>query len=415
MRTAPRCSFLTLLALLGVATPAAALYQDPGAPPPGFPLERWFNLDGVAIVVNSDPITQRALERYLQKRAAERKITTEAERQYLIFDAQMKQVEALLMRQAGEDLGFQKEAVEAHIASQIDDKKQEAGGIHELSQRLRQDATTQKKISEDLETELYENSFKRRVLGVGGPQERSSEDRYIRPGVLARQYRHIRRTGLDIRPLVSVGASPALYELQVLLLAPESYGSLQAAQQAAQQAHAALVAGTADWDDLIDTIGVHADRGLVGALPIEDLRFGLDPGDNSLVQFVMEGRQDVYSPVLPFPQPNTATGERRVAAFAIYRLVGRQPAKLPDFGAVGVQKILGRSLEIQADAARLDAALAELMRSAYIWYQGIEEEQAAQEAKQAELEAEVEELRQRNARLLREAREKARESSARDS
>ena len=226
----------------------------------------------------------------------------------------------------------------------------------------------------------------------------------MRPGVVARQYRHIRRTGIGIQPLSRVGASPALYELQALLLDPTVYGSMEAAGRAAQEARAALVEGVADWDKLIDTIGALPNRGLTGPQAIENLRFGLDPGDNRLVQFIMEGRQDVYSEVMPYPRVNPVTGERQVEAFAIYRLLGREPAKLPAYGAPGIQTTLRRVLEGQADDARLDSALNHLKSSAYIWYLGIEADDAARAERQAEFERKVLEDRERNAELLRQGR-----------
>jgi len=397
-----------LIALLPLLAPAAPGAQEPAGPPSKeIPIEQWVDLDGVAIVVNSDPVTLGALKRIVEKRFAERRITTREELQQVFFEAQKKEVDSLLMRQAGEDLGFPKEAVDSRISDMMDERKQKAGGIYNMTENLREDSTTREEIAKELETNLYEQSFKRRVMGYGSSAERTSEDRYVRPGVLARQYRHIRRTGLAIDPLEQVGASPAEYELQILLLSPDAYGSLKDAQAAAQRARAALLEGNADWDDLIDTIGTYSNRGLTGPHRIEDLRMSLDPGDNRLVQFIMEGKQDVYSPVMPFPEINPATGQRRVAAFAIYRLVGREPAKLPDFGASGVQNMLRRFLQNEADNARLNSALEKLKSSAYIWYEGIEEVQAARAKAEARRQLEIEKTRQHNAEILSGAREKA--------
>jgi len=394
------------LALALLLSGAAPQDTAAGPPAPGYPIDRWVPLDGVAIVVNSDPVTQRALERVLVERMAEEKVSTFEEQQMLIDQAVQDQVEALLIRQAGEDLGFAQEVVDAHISSQIEDRKEESGGIHDMANQLRQDAQTREQLSEDLERDLYEVSFKRRVMGYGGAQERSAEDRYVRPGVIGRQYRHIRRTGLAVDALFPVGATAATYELQILLLTPESYGSLEAAQRGAITAREALTRGVAEWEDLLSTIGGLPDMGRVTPLRIEDIRLNFDPGNNSLVQFVMEGRQDMLSPVLPFPRVNPVTGERRTVAYALYKLVNRQAAQIPSYRDAGVQKYLRRFLEIQADEERMDAALEVLMSSAYIWHTGSEEKQAALDARQAELEREIEEARRRNAEYLRQAKDR---------
>jgi hypothetical protein len=410
MNSAHNRSLLPLLALAGAALPAPAQEQAGPPAPNGVPIDQWLPMDGVAVVVNSDPITERGLQRRVNQRMSEVKISTIEEYRSLQLRTVLDQVDTLLMRQAGEDLGFPKEAVEAHIQDQIHERKEEVGGIHDLSQTLRADDQTQEALSESLETELYEVSFKRRILGYASPEERTAEDRFVRPGMLARQYRHIQRTGMGIGPLLTrAGASPALYELQILLFDPSQYGSMEAARETANQAHKALVSGQAEWDRLIDTVGALPDRGLLGPRTVEDLHLRFDPGDNRLVQFIMEGREDVYSSVMPFPRVNPANGERLVAAFAIYRLLGREAATVPKFGAPGIQKALRRVLEAEADNARLKTALNELKINAYVWYMGIEEEQAALEARQAERERKVIEERKRNAELLRRAR--AREST----
>jgi len=395
---------LALALLLSGAAPQDTAAGTPA--PAGYPIDRWVPLDGVAIVVNSDPVTQRALERVLVERMAEEKVSTFEEQQMLIDQAVQDQVEALLMRQAGEDLGFAQEVVDAHISSQIEDRKEESGGIHDLANQLRQDAQTREQLSKNLERDLYEVSFKSRVMGYGGSQERSGQDRYVRPGVIGRQYRHIRRTGLAVDALVPVGATAATYELQVLLLTPESHGSLEAAQRRAITAREALTRGVAEWEDLLGEYGDLPDMGRVQPLRIEDIRLNFDPGNNALVQFVMEGREDLFSPVLPFPRVNPVTGERRTVAYALYKLVSRRAAQIPDYGDAGVQKYLRRYLEIQADEVRMDTALDELMRSAYIWHTGSEEKQAALDARQAELEREIEEARRRNAEYLRQAKQR---------
>ncbi len=394
MRYTPR---LLCLALLFI-TPAAIAQEQVGPPiaPSQLP-QGWVPLDGVAIVVNSDTITRRAIERFIEGAMAEAKVTTRQEYMALVQEAQRSQVENLLMKQAGEDLGFPPEMVEAHVRGRLEDQRDEAGGTFEMARKLREDETTATEIREELTQETLEMEWRRKIAGFAAPGARTSEDRFSRPGSLAQRYRRIQRTGRDVDPLFRFGAKPATYELQLLLLLGQTYGSMEEARKVAQQAKAALESGEAEWDDLIANIGNFENQGLTGARRIEELQFGLDPGDGSLVQFIMEGNLESYSQVLPFPRVNPATGERQIAGFAIYRLLGRQDAVLPPYTQPGIQKELARVMGYQGDEQRVQLALEDLERTAYIWYPGIEEQQAEFERRIEERKQAIEEARRRNA------------------
>jgi|GEM_PF-2184917 len=385
------------LLLWGLA-PAAAAQDQAGPPPPPAALpEGWVPLDGVAIVVNSDTITRRAIERYILRRLTETEVTTQADRIALLREAQRAQVENLLVRQAGENLGFPEELVDAHVSNLLEERTKEAGGTFEMAQKLRQEETTATEIREELEEETLVMEWRRKIAGHGAPGARTTEDRYARPGRLAQHYRRIQRTGRDIQALEFLGAKPATYELQILLLHPQVYGSLEESRAAALGAREALEAGTVDWDELIDDVGSYENRGLTGPRRIEDIQFALDPGDNRLVQYVMEGRLDHLSEVLPFPIINPTTGERRVGGFAIYRLLRREPAEVPDYEVQGVQKQLRRVLGSLGDELRIQLALEDLERTAYIWYPGIEAQEAELEARRERRRQQIEEARRRNA------------------
>lgn len=402
-----RIPVMRLLRTLGLAvallSPLAAA-QDPAAPG-SRELPEWLPLDEVAIVVNSDIITRKQIEKDLRRALADEEITTQQQFDQLLQKVQRDAVERLLIRQAGEDLGFPQEAIDAHVRGQLEDRKDRAGGAFELSNQLREEGETATEIKEEIRDEVYEVSWRRRIAGYSDPGERSTEDRYVRPGKLVQRYRRIARTGQDIQALMRVGASPALYQLQILLLSPRTYGSLEATREAAEEAARALASGQAEWEELVETLGVMENEGVLPELDVDRIRFALDPGNGALVQFVMEGRTDVLSPLLPYPVPNPSTGQRAVGGFAIYKLLGRTPAVLPGFREAGVQRDLARIMQNEGDQARWEGAITDLEEVAYIWYPGIEAQLEADRARRAERIAEIQAARERNAAALRRRRE----------
>lgn len=390
----------TIALLAGLLAPTAPA-QEPAPQAGTRELPEWLPLDEVAIVVNGGIVTRKQIEKELRRALAEEEITTQQQFDALLQKVQRDAVERLLMRQAGEDLGYPEEAIDAHVRSQLEDRMDAAGGAFQMSNQLREEGETATEIRDEIRDEVYEISWRRRIAGYGDPGERSSEDRYVRPGKLGQRYRRIARTGQDIGALMRTGASPALYQLQVLLLSPRAYGSLEATQEAAEEAARALATGQASWEDLIETVGAMENQGVLPELDVDRIRFALDPGNGALIQFVMEGQTEVISPLMPYPVPNPATGQRTVGGFALYKLLGRTPAVVPDYTGLGVQRDLRRVMENEGDQARWEGAIADLEGVAYIWYPGIEEQRAALEAKRAERLAEIQAARQRNAALLR--------------
>lgn len=385
--------------------PDEASAEDPGPSPQITSIEqlygRWLDLDGVAIVVNSDIITQTSIDRKFQQRLTEEKVTTNDEARMLRTQTSLDEVKLLLMRQAGEDLGLSEEAIESNVIGSMRDEKDQAGGSYEMARKHREDNTTATEAREDRVTEIYEQSWKRRIAGYGGAAERSPEDRYIRPGTLTQRYLRINRTGRDIRYLQRAGASAATYEVQCLLLTGDAFESMELAAKKSVSILKALRTGDTDWDEMIDSLGALPNRGLSGPRTIEFIQGVLDPGDNSLLQFVMDGRQNVYSEVIGYPVVHPTTGERRLVGFAIYKLVARTAAELPPFSNPEVQTDLRRWIEFEGDQVRWDDAVSELQSLAYVWYPGIEKEKEALAVRRQEREVAIQKARDENAKKLR--------------
>ncbi len=406
-------TFLLGLSLAGMLSSGPLPQEGPSqAPTPASPptiedyYGTWMPLDQVVIVVNGDIITQRKIRRKIDEALAKQPNTTAEEFRGLVARVQEEEVESLLIRQAGEDLGLPPDAVKAHVSGTLRDESDEAGGAFAMARKLRDDDTTALELAEDRTTEIYESSWRRKIAGMSSGQERSSEDRYIRPGNLTQRYRRIQRTGRDIGFLVYAGAQPAGFKFQVLLITPKGAGSMKEAQAKAEQAHEALIAGDAEWEDLVATLGELGNEGLTPPFNREQVQQILDPGTGRVMEFAMGAEPDSISAVMQFPEVNPATGERRLDGYAIYKLLERSPAFVPEFSAAGVQRDLRRAIQGESDETRWQDALGELKRTAYIWHPDIEAQRAERKAARARRDEEIQKARDENAARFR-AAEKA--------
>jgi hypothetical protein len=369
---------------------------------------QWLPLDQVAIVVNGDIVTQRKIHRKVGEALSTVSASTESELRQVVAKTQREEIKSLLMRQAGEDMGLPPEAVAAHVAGILRDQTDEAGGSFAMSERLREDSTTALELKEDRAAEVYSDSFRRAVAGLGGNQERSSEDRFVRPGQLVQRFRRMQRTGQDIHFLRTVGAVPATYDMQILLISPrDGNTTMEQIRDRTTRIRAALEAGQVQWTDMLDEHGVFENSGLMGPQPIHILEAYHDPGDGQLLQFAMEGAPESLSPVMPFPQINQATGQRTLGGFAIYKLLDRSAAKVPGFREKDVQFNLRRWIQREGDDARLDDAVTELGRTAYVWSPSHDAQMAAQQEAKAEREQKIQEARKKNAEKMRQRAEQS--------
>lgn len=403
------------LSLAGMLSTASA-QQEPGpaqGPQPAPPQKiedfygKWMPLDQVVIVVNGDIITQRKIERKIDERLAGVVNSTPDEFRAVVGQIQEAEVESLLIRQAGEDLGLPPDAVESYVKGTLRDDLDEAGGAFGYQRKLRDDDTTALELREDRTTEIYESSWRRKIAGMGSGQERTAEDRYVRPGHLAQRFLRMERTGRDIKNLGPVGAVAASYEFQILLMTPDGAGSMQEAAQKMEQAHMALTSGQAEWDDLVATLGELGGNGLTGRMDRERIEAFLDPGNGAMLEFSLGSEPDSLSPILQFPEVNPATMEKRLAGFAIYKLLARTPAQMPDYSAPNVQNQLRRFIQDEGDKTRWEDELGELKRTAYIWHPEIEAQRAQRRAAQEQRDLEIQKAREQNAARLQAEEEAA--------
>lgn len=392
-----KTQFHTTLALL-LLTLLATAQGGPEAPD----LTKWTQLDQVMIAVNTDALTMNAIHRKVAQRMSELEISTEEDFIRLRDQVVQEEVRDILEHQAGQDMGFDPARVEAITRQMYQDEIREMGGISKMGDQLTIEGQTGREKQEGITSELYVQSWKNSVTGRdAGPAGRPYVDRFVRPSRVSQIYKRMAKTGANIEFLEDLGAKPALYELQALLLSARDFTTLEKAEKRAIEARQALGLGAADWDELIDQIGAYPDRGVVGPLPLLTIQGALDPGNGALVEFVLEQVENAYTGVMPFAPPDRVTGRRTVQGFVIYRFLGFEPAVLPGFNDPGVQKILTRGIQWETDQRLIAEALIELEKKAYVWFTGIEERKQQIEEARAEEERKALEARERNAEAER--------------
>lgn len=371
--------------------------SPPVAPNQNIKLGENVLLDRVEIVANTDCITLRALDRKVD--ADQRMTAVSLEEEYLMLrnTIALESVNDLLKRQAGEDLGYDKAMVQARVNDMWEEQVERDGGVTKSTRKLTENSETVLEKREELEGELYASSWTWSVLGrEAGPGGRPMFDRFERPGQMRQRYTRMQLTGVGATDaLGSVGATPAVYEIQVMLLNPQQFGGMQQAFDKARELGAAFQGDLIDWDDALANFGSADDN--IQKPTKEQLLQRFDPGNGALVGFLDQAEVDGISPPMEFRLPMDSRGQRQLVGFAIYKLLGRTAARVPDFAQPGVQKQLRRFMQSQRDQQRYETGLQKLRERAYVWYPGIERERAEAEQAFQERKQEVMEAREENA------------------
>ncbi|MCB9916352.1 MAG: hypothetical protein H6828_14585 [Planctomycetes bacterium] len=381
-----RCTPLPLVGLLALAPLAAAQGDTPTPARDG----GWHLVDRVELVVNTDCLTLKALDRKVNASPEMTATpTSDAQLDQLRTKIALEEVDERLRRQAGEDLGFEEALVKARANEMLQTELDESGGLFQASRQLSTDGETVVERREEKEGELYSMSWRASVTGYdAGPGGRPVYDRFARPGQLRQRYKRMRSTGLELQAVLArQGAKEATYSIEVLAIDPRQTGGFEGAHERAVLLRQELLAGQRDWQETLDEYGALDNPG--GAdIGRRDLLSIWDPGDGSLAAFCESAQPGDLSPVLLFA-PSDVRGQRPARALQIVRFEGRTDPVLPSFDAPGVQRSLTYYLQNLGDTKREDLALDELRRRAYIWYPGIDQvrSQRAAEAEQREREA----------------------------
>ncbi len=363
---------------------------------PQTPKGQWILLDRVEIVANTDCLTRRALDRKITQDKRMIGTDTPAEFNALRDHIIEESLDDLLMRQAGEDLGFDEELVDARANYMWEEEVAKQGGVTQAARRLSQESKTVNEKREEIADKLYSESWARSLLGHdAGPGGRRLHDRYIRPGQVIQRYQRMKKTGLELElALGRAGATAATYDLEVLLVSPRQMKTLEAARDKLLQVRAALEADAVDWEDALLNLGEFQPSSVQASRELLVRHF--DPGSGALAAFVDEAEEGSYSAVLPYAPPGPQ-GRRQIEGFTIYKLMGRTPAFVPDFTEPGVQKSLLYYLRTQRDNIRRQEGLAELRAKAYVWYPALEEQMAERKQALEARKAQILEAREKNA------------------
>jgi hypothetical protein len=352
-----------------------ALAPQGGEAPPARSVNR------VELIVNTDLITRRQLVRQLTKAREQRPVTTNEEALRLQVEIVQGAMESLLLRQAGEDLGQPKEAVERVLENVWKNQIERSGGLQEFS--LESDGQDQSTLErrEKLESDIYTWTYTRVVTGnEPGRDGRVIADRYIRPGTRRRLYDYMGRTSDG---LGRIGGRPMTIVMQELVLLLEPGGEQGERRERIQKLHAEAnalreraLAGE-DFNALVNEFGALKGSGsLHPDLPLDRLRRSFP----ALADFALGASVGDISPVLAVRD----TERGPLQGWRVVRILESRPAEPPPFDDLVVQRILERVAEDQLDARRRDDALPELLRSAYVWSPDLERARAEAAAREAE-------------------------------
>ncbi len=136
----------------------------------------WSTLNRLELAVNDDAFTRARLRAGRPgNQASPEQMKQELER--LTGD--------MLMAQAGQDLGFEPDMIQAMVQGELDRRQEVAGTAARLSDELATKRWTSTSYVEDAKSYIYRTLFVRSVTGRdAGPLGRAYVDRYVRPGRL---------------------------------------------------------------------------------------------------------------------------------------------------------------------------------------------------------------------------------------
>jgi len=322
------------------------------------PEPQWTLINRVEVIVNEDIITLRDLLsgiRLLQARGA---INTEADMRAAESKVLRDRIRNLLEVQAGQDLGLPREVLLRQVDSVMDREVEDAGGVTAMAEQLKRRQTGSSDRREEWTERLYSITWSRIVTGEQpGASGRQTQDRYVRPGMRRFVHRTVLETPWEYSRFG--GVSPAA-AFRLLMIDYESAGGRAAARQLTSELRESALAGE-DFEALIDTYGVlKGDRALINA-QVERLR-AVEP---EIAAFLDNAKPGDMSKVLTAHL--LGPDGRPIAAWGVALLIENVEAVPPDFDDRAVQLKLHEFAEETFDERRIENALAELYRSAFVW------------------------------------------------
>lgn len=343
---------LSLLAAL--AAPQAAQEFGPPAtvraeePPPGVEL-----YDSVQLLVNNDCITHSDLLRMTWQMGQSRKGS--ADMQELFRESITTLTRDLLLEQAGRDLGYEPEIIDATVRREMQAQRERVGSASALAEALDASRMDSSMLRDQNEGMVYRVLYRRAITGAGaGPGGRAYVDRYVRPGKMHLEFRR-QGSRLDL---------PAIVHLQEIIIAPEVGEDLGGARQRAFLVRSRAQRGE-DFAALGREFGVPTKP--VGNTRVHDVN--LDPiaepqlaSRPEVLEFVRGAQAGDVSEPLP---ATMASGQ--IGGWRLLRLVERVEGVAQRFEDREFQESLRQKLVEAREEYEVERALRRLMGAAYIW------------------------------------------------
>lgn len=336
----------------------------------------WRTLNRPEVAVNEDLLTTRRIDRQLARARQMQPVSTPEEELRLKAEIVRGAVEELALRQAGEDLGQPKEAVERVLDNVWKNQIERSGGIHQYSLKLAEEEEGSLEKRQELQGELYTWTYTRMITGQEpGKGGRVIADRYVRPGERRRLYDGMARSG---QGLGQIGGRSSTFVLQQLLLLRGRDGDLVALRRQAEELRKRSLEG----EDFYALVNAHgAQKGaesLTGEVSADALaRLGPE-----LAEFAQSAKVGDISPVNPVR--NFARG--RIEGWRVVRVLEARPGTVPAFDDLEVQRRLELVHQRRLDEFRRAQALERLLGSAFVWSPALEraEREAAERAAEAQ-------------------------------
>lgn len=342
-------SILALLALLPVQENAQRPVTGPARPSDG-----WKELDRVVVIVNEDILTQRALQRDLQRIKNKQGLEGKNALQQAQNDILTQHVREKLWVQAGQDLGVEPAQVQRLVKDNLERLEDRYDGVVGLSNFLTSRDLDSNEAREQLQDDVYSKLWDHNITGDGPTAlGRISRDTYERPGLCRFHYRN---ASASRRDLAQIGGRPQEVVVQFLILDPRHFDDPEKGRELAGQLRQRIVDGE-DMGQLNERFGgLKRNQGLTD--PLDEAR--LAQFDPAIGEFLRDARPGDLSQVMEYRTENQST-------WRLVRLVDRTPAQIPDFATPEVQNALLRTLEDGRREYRREEAFKRLFKGSYIW------------------------------------------------
>ena len=315
----------------------------------------WEMLDGVEMVVDEDIVTLRQLRREVELLRRRGQVTKTDDMRAIVADVKTLSIRRRLSVQAGERMGVDRAIIERQVRLRLEREAERMQGVVGLSEYLHSRDIDAQRHRREIEEEAYQHIWTDYVTGEGpAPQaSRVSVDRYVRPGQLLFEWRHL---VAQPQGLPAIGGRPQSVVLQFLIVDPHTSGvEPDRARRLAIQLRERILDGE-DMAELNRQYG--AAKNSFQPPPMDEAR--LKQVEPALGAFVEHAREGDLSEVMAY-------ASSKGPAWRIVRLVSREAPVVPALESIDVQTKLVDLYTNDLTEYRLSSGFDDLFRAAYVW------------------------------------------------